>query len=203
MSSPTSAAAYPHASPTANTPILASWKKTRWNENKMKCFSKNGNPFSSDIFIIFINMDESLLPARPQGTVITRFNYNRPKWFGGFFGDPDKHNKNGNCCYDSEAMNSIITPENLNRLVEPLYTMTPVLSYHMAITIFLAFSVLLTVLQQGFNALIEFAFITSIDNNNWYLHTLGVIWYCVWGVGLFTIIPLYYVSLHHIERYFR
>lgn len=51
-------------------------------------------------------------------------------------------------------MNSIITPENLNRLVEPLYTMTPILSYHMAITIFLAFSVLLTALQQGFNALI-------------------------------------------------
>ena len=97
----------------------------------------------------------------------------------------------------------ILSPEDLNRLVEPLYTITPILAYHMAITIFIAFSILLTVLQQGFNVLIEFAFITSLDHDNWYLHTLGIIWYCVWGVGLFTIVPLYYVSIHHFERYFR
>jgi len=44
------------------------------------------------------------------GVLITRFNYNRPKWFGGFFGDPKNHNKPGNCVYDPEAMNKIIAP---------------------------------------------------------------------------------------------
>lgn len=44
---------------------------------------------------------------------------------------------------------------------------------------------------------------TSITYDNGYLRTLGIIWYCVWGIGLFTIIPLYYVAVHHVERYFR
>lgn len=99
-------------------------------------------------------MDEDRLPMRPTGTVITRFNYNRPKWFGGFFGHPGKHNTSGNCCYDADALARVISPEDLNKLVEPMYTITPIFAYHLAITIFLALSVLLTVLQQGFNALI-------------------------------------------------
>lgn len=80
--------------------------------------------------------------------------------------------------------------------------MTPVLAYHLAITIFVALSVLLTIMQQGFNYLISFGFITTVDANNSYLHALGIIWYIVWAVGLFTIIPLYYVSVHNIERFF-
>jgi hypothetical protein len=148
-------------------------------------------------------MDDDRLPSNPRGTVITRFNYNRPKWFGGFFGEPSKHNTSGNCVYDKDAMARVISPEDLNKLVEPMYLITPIFAYHLAITIFLALSVLLTFLQQGFNLLIEFAFITSLDQNNYYLRTLGIIWYCVWGIGLFTIVPLYYVSVHHVERYFR
>ena len=99
-------------------------------------------------------------------------------------------------------MAKVISPEDMNRLVEPMYLMTPVLGYHLAISIFLAFSILLTILQQGFNWLIEFAFL-NISPSNSYLHTLGILWYCIWGIGLFTIIPLYYVSLNNIERYFR
>jgi len=56
-----------------------------------------------------------------RGTTITRFNYNRPKWFGGFFGWPYKHNLPGNCSYDAEAVSRIISAEDLNRLVEPMY----------------------------------------------------------------------------------
>jgi hypothetical protein len=33
---------------------------------------------------------------------ITCFNYNRPKWFGGFFGASKYHNKAGNCKYNIE-----------------------------------------------------------------------------------------------------
>lgn len=100
-------------------------------------------------------------------------------------------------------MARILTPEDLNKLVEPLYTITPVLAYHLAITIFLAISVFLTVMQQGFNFLVEYAFITTFQSGSTFLRALGIIWYITWGVGFFTIIPLYYVSLHNIERYFR
>jgi hypothetical protein len=44
--------------------------------------------------------------------------------------------------------------------------------------------------------------VQNVDPNNSYLHALGIIWYIVWGVGLITIIPLYYVSVNNIERYF-
>lgn len=148
-------------------------------------------------------MEEDRLPLNPQGTVITRFNYNRPKWFGGFFGEPSKHNTTGNCTYDKDAMARVLSPEDLNRLVEPMYQIKPIFAYHLAITIFLAISVLLTLMQQGFNLLIEFAFITSLDQNNYYLRTLGIIWYCIWAVAFFVIIPLYYVTVQHVERYFR
>jgi hypothetical protein len=57
-------------------------------------------------------------------------------------------------------------------------------------------------MQQAFNYLIEFGFVTSTDPNNSYLRALGVIWYVVWGLGLVTIIPLYYVSINSIEGYF-
>lgn len=87
------------------------------------------------------------------GTVVTRFNYHRAKWFGGFFGGVEIHNKSGGCAYSSE-LSSIITPENLNKLVEPMYTMTPVLAYHLSITIFVALSVLITLLQQSYNWLV-------------------------------------------------
>lgn len=83
-----------------------------------------------------------------------------------------------------------------------MYKIRPVFAYHLAITIFCALSVLLTVMQQAFNYLIEFGFVTSSDPNNSYLRALGVIWYVVWGLGLVTIIPLYYVSINSIERYF-
>lgn len=61
-------------------------------------------------------MDERLRGIS-GGIVITRFNYNRPKWFGGFFGDPQNHNKAGNCKYSAEDMASIIKPEELNKMV--------------------------------------------------------------------------------------
>jgi len=83
-----------------------------------------------------------------------------------------------------------------------MYTMTPVLAYHLAISIFCALSVLLTAMQQSFNYLIEFGFVTNADPNNSYLHALGIVWYVVWALGLITIIPLYYVSVNNIERYF-
>jgi hypothetical protein len=86
-----------------------------------------------------------------SGSLITRFNYNRPKWFGGFFGNPKDHNKSGNCKYTSEV---VLSPEELNKLIEPLYLMTPVLAYHLAITIFIALSLLITILQQSYNYLI-------------------------------------------------
>lgn len=135
-------------------------------------------------------------------TVVTRFNYHRPKWFGGFFGPPNMHNKPGHCTYDPEAMRDVLSPEDMNLLLEEMYTMTPVLAYHLAITVFLALSVLLTALQQGFNYLIEFGFITSVSPTNGYLQTLGYIWYVTWVLGVITIVPLYYVSLFNIERYF-
>lgn len=141
-------------------------------------------------------------PVAPTGTTITRFNYHRPKWFGGFFGFSYRHNQPGNCTYDADAVGRIITPENLNTVIEPLYLKTPILAYHMAITIFLALSVLLTLLQQGLYWLIEFAFL-DLNPGNGYLHTLGILWYCLWIIGLFTIIPLYYVSIWHVEVFFR
>ena len=84
-----------------------------------------------------------------------------------------------------------------------MYTLTPVLAYHITITVFLALSLVLTFLQFGFNAIIEFAFISNLDPGNTYLHALGVVWYCTWGIGLVVIIPLYYVSIYHMERYLR
>ena len=140
---------------------------------------------------------EKIMPDPPSGTTITRFNYNRPKWFGGFFGFHYRHNQPGNCQYDADAVGRIASPEVLNELVEPLYLKTPVLAYHIAITIFLCFSVLLTVLQQGFYWLIEFMFL-DINPGNGYLHTLGILWYCIWLIGLFVIIPLYFVAVWHI-----
>lgn len=142
-------------------------------------------------------MDEPL--NRPSGAVVTRFNYHRAKWFGGFFGNPKYHNKPGNCVY-SEQLTSIISAENLNKLVEPMYTMTPVLAYHLAITIFVALSVLITLLQQAYNWLVEFAIVNG--GGSGYLQTLGVIWYIIWVLGVVTIVPLYYVSLHNVERFF-
>jgi hypothetical protein len=136
------------------------------------------------------------------GTEVTRFNYNRPKWFGGFFGFDNKHNTTGNCRYDAAAMGAVLSPQDLNRLVEPMYLMTPVLAYHLSITIFLAFSLLLTLLQQGFYWLVEFAFL-DIAPSSEYLHTLGVIWYVVWALGLLVICPLYFVAVNNIEQYFR
>lgn len=62
-------------------------------------------------------MDEDRLPLKPEGTTITRFNYNRPKWFGGFFGHPIKHNRPGNCVYDAETLSRVISAEDLNRMV--------------------------------------------------------------------------------------
>ena len=137
----------------------------------------------------------------PSGTVVTRFNFNRPKWFGGFFGFTRRHNQPGNCLYDAEAMGRVISPEDLNRLAGPMYLLTPVLCYHMAITIYLALSVLLGIMQLGFNWLIEFAFL-DIAPSNGYLHTLGILWYCVWIAGLVVVVPLYYVSLVNVHRYF-
>ena len=96
----------------------------------------------------------------------------------------------------------MVSPEDLNKLVEPLYLRTPVLIYHIAITIFLALSVLLTVLQQGLYWLVEFAFL-DINPGNGYLRTLGILWYCLWGISIFVIIPLYYASIWHVENYFR
>jgi len=80
--------------------------------------------------------------------------------------------------------------------------MRPVLAYHLAISIFLALSVLLTLLQQGYNYLVEFGFITNTTSSGSYLRTLGYIWYVTWVLGVFTIVPLYYVSLNTIERFF-
>jgi hypothetical protein len=81
-----------------------------------------------------------------------------------------------------------------------MYTMTPVLAYHLSITIFVALSVVVTLLQQGYNWLIEFSIATG--GGTGYLQTLGIIWYVVWVLGVVTTIPLYYVSLHNIERFF-
>lgn len=81
-----------------------------------------------------------------------------------------------------------------------MYTMTPVLAYHLAITIFVALSVLITLLQQGYNWLIEFSFVAAGDGG--YLRTLGVIWYITWVLGIVTIVPLYYVTLHNVEQFF-
>jgi hypothetical protein len=50
-------------------------------------------------------MEERL--REPSGSVVTRFNYHRPKWFGGFFGDPNNHNKSGNCRYGPELTSVI------------------------------------------------------------------------------------------------
>ena len=83
-----------------------------------------------------------------------------------------------------------------------MYLKTPVLAYHMAITIFLALSVLLTVMQQGLYWLVEFTFL-DINPGNDYLRTLGILWYCLWVIAFFVIIPLYYVAIWHIETFFR
>jgi len=45
-----------------------------------------------------------------SGVIVTRFNYHRPKWFGGFFGAPNTHNHSGFCSYDAEEMKRLITP---------------------------------------------------------------------------------------------
>jgi len=58
-------------------------------------------------------------------------------------------------------------------------------------------------MQQGFNFLIEYAFLDISDSGAPFLKTLGVVWYCIWVIGFFTIIPLYYVSIHNIEHYFK
>lgn len=91
-----------------------------------------------------------------------------------------------------------ISGEDLNRLIEPIYTMTPVLAYHLAITIFVALSVLITLLQQGYNFLIEFRFVDNTADNVSFLQTMGVIWYAIWVVGVVSIVPLYYVTLHNV-----
>ena len=142
-------------------------------------------------------MEERL--NQPTGAVVTRFNYHRPKWFGGFFGEPVNHNKSGNCTYPP-ALTDVISAENLNKLVEPMYTMTPILAYHLSITVFLALSVLTTVLQQGYTWFESFAIITGTSAS--YLHALGIIWYITWVLGVVVIVPLYYVSLHNVERFF-
>ena len=136
-----------------------------------------------------------------RGTTITRFNYNRPKWFGGFFGWPYKHNLPGNCLYDPETVSRIISPENLNRMVEPMYEIGTVMAYHMAITIFLVLSVLLLLIQQGYSLLVEFAFMDLGTNS--FMKAVGIIWYIVWGLGLVTIVPLYFLAVQQIEKYFR
>lgn len=61
-------------------------------------------------------------------------------------------------------------------------------------------SVLITLLQQGYNILIEFWIVNGTSDS--YLRTLGVIWYIVWGLGIFIAVPLYYVTLHNVERFF-
>lgn len=76
--------------------------------------------------------------------------------------------------------------------------MTPVLAYHLAITIFVALSVLITLLQQGYNFLIEFRFVDNTADNVSFLQTMGVIWYAIWVVGVVSIVPLYYVTLHNV-----
>jgi hypothetical protein len=81
-----------------------------------------------------------------------------------------------------------------------MYTMTPVLAYHLAITIFVALSIFLTFMQQAYNWLVEFSIVTGSGAS--YLQTLGIIWYVTWALGLFTIVPLYYVTLHNVERFF-
>jgi len=58
-------------------------------------------------------------------------------------------------------------------------------------------------MQQGLNFLIEYAFVDISNSAGPFLRTLGIIWYCIWVIGFFTIIPLYYVSIHNIERYFK
>ena len=94
-------------------------------------------------------------------------------------------------------MSRVISPDDMNRLVEPIYLLTPVLMYHMTITIFLALSILLAIMQQAVGWLIDFAFL-DIDANNGYLHTLGDIWYIIWAIGLVASIGLYYVSVNNI-----
>jgi len=64
-----------------------------------------------DLYIL--SMEERLNNSG-FGVVITRFNYNRPKWFGGFFGSPAHHNKSGNCHYNEEEMRPLLTAEQLN-----------------------------------------------------------------------------------------
>ena len=77
-----------------------------------------------------------------------------------------------------------------------MYLMTPVFCFHLSITIFLALSLLLTALQQSYNYLVEFRIITGGGVS--YLQTIGILWYVIWVLGAFVIIPLYYVSIHNI-----
>jgi len=74
--------------------------------------------------------------------------------------------------------------------------MTPVFSFHLSITIFLAMSLLLTALQQSYNYLVEFRIITG--EGAAYLQTIGIVWYVTWALGALVIVPLYYVSIHNI-----
>ena len=87
-------------------------------------------------------------------------------------------------------------------MVEPIYEMTPVLFYHLAITIFIGLSVLLTALQQGYNILLQFGIVDSAHASWEYFRVIGIIWYICWALGFLTIIPLYYVALNNIERFF-
>ena len=141
-------------------------------------------------------MEDRLRGAR--GVVVTRFNYHRPKWFGGFFGFAKNHNSPGNVKYEVENMGSIINAEGLNEMIEPIYEMAPVLAYHLAITIFLGLSLLLTTLTQGYNLLLQFAIIDSAHASWEYFRVIGVVWYLCWGLGVLVIVPLYYVALNNI-----
>ena len=43
---------------------------------------------------------DDVFAATAGGAVVIRFNYHRPKWFGGFFGHAKDHNNVGNCRYN-------------------------------------------------------------------------------------------------------
>jgi len=75
------------------------------------------------------------------------------------------------------------------------------MAYHMAITIFLALSVVLLLMQQGYSLLTEFIFLDLGTSN--FMQIVGIIWYIVWGIGLLVIIPLYFFAVQAIEKYFR
>ena len=88
-------------------------------EKDEKLLNKYEKLWLFDIYCIWVVMEDrfGVKPEPVQGTTITRFNYHRPKWFGGFFGFAYRHNQPGNCQYDTDAVTRMITPDNLNKIL--------------------------------------------------------------------------------------